>query len=39
MSYTKTNWVDNTTPIDKNNLNKIESGIKNNDINIGEETN
>ena len=37
MSYTKTNWVDNTTPIDKNNLNKIESGIKNNDINIGEE--
>lgn len=37
MSYTKTTWVDNTTPIDKNNLNKIESGIKNNDINIGEE--
>ena len=35
--YTKTQWVDNTTPIDKNNLNKIESGIKNNDINIGEE--
>lgn len=37
MAYVKTNWVDNTTPIDKNNLNKIESGIKNNDINIGEE--
>lgn len=37
MSYTKTTWVNNTTPIDENNLNKIESGIKNNDINIGEE--
>lgn len=35
--YVKTNWVDNTTPIDENNLNKIEQGIKNNDINIGEE--
>lgn len=37
MSYTKTTWVDNTTPINETNLNKIESGIKNNDINIGEE--
>lgn len=37
MSYTKTTWVNNTTPIDETNLNKIESGIKNNDINIGEE--
>ena len=37
MAYVKTNWVDNTTPIDKNNLNKIEQGIENNDINIGEE--
>lgn len=37
MAYVKTNWVDNTTPINETNLNKIESGIKNNDINIGEE--
>ena len=37
MSYTKTTWVNNTTPINETNLNKIESGIKNNDINIGEE--
>lgn len=28
--YTKTNWVDNTTPIDKTNLNKIEQGIYDN---------
>lgn len=32
MSYTKTNWVDNTTPIDKNNLNKIEQGIYDNSL-------
>lgn len=37
MAYVKTNWVNNTTPINETNLNKIESGIKNNDINIGEE--
>lgn len=37
MSYTKTTWVNNTTPINETNLNKIESGIENNDINIGEE--
>ncbi|MBQ2349700.1 MAG: hypothetical protein II393_00255 [Cytophagales bacterium] len=37
MSYTKTTWVNNTTPINEINLNKIESGIENNDINIGEE--
>lgn len=30
--YTKTNWVDNTTPIDKNNLNKIEQGIYDNSL-------
>lgn len=28
--YTKTQWVDNTTPIDKDNLNKIEQGIYDN---------
>lgn len=38
MAYSKTNWVNNTTPINETNLNKIESGIKNNDINIGEES-
>lgn len=32
MSYTKTNWVDNTTPIDDDNLNKIEQGIYNNSL-------
>ena len=32
--YTKTNWVDNTTPIDKTNLNKIEQGIYDNSIRI-----
>lgn len=37
MAYTKTNWVNGTTPLNETNLNKIESGIKNNDINIGEE--
>lgn len=30
--YTKTNWVDNTTPIDKTNLNKIEQGIYDNSL-------
>lgn len=32
MAYTKTNWVDNTTPIDKDNLNKIEQGIYDNSL-------
>ena len=32
MAYVKTNWVDNTTPIDKNNLNKIEQGIYDNSL-------
>ena len=32
MSYTKTNWVNNTTPIDENNLNKIEKGIYDNSL-------
>lgn len=39
MSYTKTNWVDNTTPIDKNNLNKIEQGIYDNSLVVDAVTN
>ena len=34
MAYTKTNWVDNVTPIDKDNLNKIEQGIYDNSTSI-----
>jgi len=30
--YTKTQWVDNTTPINENNLNKIEKGIYDNSL-------
>ena len=32
MAYVKTNWVNNTTPIDENNLNKIEQGIYDNSL-------
>lgn len=28
MAYTKTNWVNNTTPINDTNLNHIEDGIE-----------
>lgn len=34
MSYVKTTWVDDTTPINASNLNKIENGIYNNDERI-----
>lgn len=34
MSYTKTQWVNNTTPINDTNLNKIEQGIYDNSENI-----
>lgn len=37
--YTKTNWVDNTTPIDKDNLNKIEQGIYDNSLVVDAVTN
>lgn len=37
--YTKTQWVDNTTPIDKNNLNKIEQGIYDNSLVVDAITN
>ena len=39
MSYTKTNWVNNTTPIDKDNLNKIEQGIYDNSLVVDAVTN
>lgn len=39
MSYTKTNWVNNITPIDKDNLNKIEQGIYNNSLVVDAVTN
>ena len=39
MAYTKTNWVDNTTPIDKDNLNKIEQGIYDNSLVVDAVTN
>lgn len=32
--YVKTQWVDNTTPINDTNLNKIEQGIYDNSVNI-----
>ena len=37
--YVKTQWVDNTTPIDKNNLNKIEQGIYDNSLVVDAVTN
>ena len=35
MAYTKTTWVNGETPINADNLNHIETGIKNNDTSIG----
>ena len=37
--YVKTQWVDNTTPIDKDNLNKIEQGIYDNSLVVDAVTN
>lgn len=34
MSYIKTNWVNNTTPISSTNMNKIEQGIYDNSVNV-----
>lgn len=31
MAYTKTNWINNTTPLNATNMNKIEEGIAAND--------
>ena len=35
MAYTKTTWVNGETPINADNLNNIESGIKDNETLIG----
>jgi hypothetical protein len=35
MAYTKTTWVNGETPINADNLNHIEGGIKNNETSIG----
>lgn len=39
MAYTKTNWVNNTTPINETNLNKIEQGIYDNSLVVEAVTN
>ena len=39
MSYTKTQWVNNTTPINDTNLNKIEQGIYDNSLVVDAVTN
>jgi len=36
MSYTPTNWVNNTTKLNATNMNHIETGIDNNDTAIGD---
>lgn len=39
MAYSKTNWVNNTTPINETNLNKIEQGIYDNSLVVDAITN
>ena len=39
MAYSKTNWVNNTTPINETNLNKIEQGIYDNSLVVDAVTN
>ena len=36
MAYTKTAWVNNTTPINATNLNHIEDGIEDVDTRVGD---
>lgn len=38
MSYQKTSWINNITPINADNLNNIENGIESNDTSIGDMT-
>ena len=38
MAYVKTNWVDNSTPINASNLNKIEDQLEDNTNNIEDNT-
>ena len=35
MAYTKTTWVNEVTPLNASNMNKIEQGIYDNSINLG----
>ena len=34
MSYTPTNWIDGTTPVNAENLNKLEQAVQANDTAI-----
>lgn len=36
MAYSKTTWVNNTTPINSTNLNHIEDGIKDVDTRVSD---
>ena len=38
MAYTKTNWVNETTPLNDTNMNKIENALENLDTNISKST-
>lgn len=38
MAYTKTNWVNGTTPLNDKNMNKIENALENLDTNISKST-
>lgn len=38
MAYTKTNWVNGTTPVNDTNMNKIENALENLDTNISKST-
>ena len=38
MAYTKTNWVNGTTPLNDTNMNKIENALENLDTNISKST-
>ena len=38
MAYTKTNWVNGTTPLNDKNMNKIENELENLDTNISKST-
>lgn len=39
MAYTKTNWVNGTTPLNDKNINKIENALENLDTNMNKKAN
>ena len=39
MAYTKTNWVNGTTPLNDKNMNKIENALENLDTNMNKKAN